>query len=189
MDQTSVDVAECQDSTPADAGFLSAQIPAPVQADRRRWEASKQAESGHAEASEVAALWRRGESCSTQEQSINLLIDSLVRMPGHKSISTRSVWGGGKGEEIRGEKERKVGCGSQRRWGVGCLPKHQLEENSVLPWEREGWLKTPLKTGCLADLSPELTFADLKAHVQGSVYLWKHCVPEECEGRFPSGWM
>ena len=98
--------------------------------------------------SEAAALWRRGESCSTQEQSIDLLIDSLVRMPGHKSISTRCVWGGGKAEIIR-EEERKVGCGSQRRWGMGCLPKHQLEENSVLPWEREGRLKFLSKQAAL----------------------------------------
>ena len=98
--------------------------------------------------SEAAALWRRGESCSTQEQSIDLLIDSLVRMPGHKSISTRCVWGGGTAEIIR-EEERTVGCGSQRRWGIGCLPRHQLEENSVLPWEREGRLKFLSKQAAL----------------------------------------
>ena len=48
---------------------------------------------------------------------------------------------------------------------VGCLPKHQLEENSVLPWERKGWLKIPLKTGSLTDLSPEPTLADLRVHM------------------------
>ena len=44
----------------------------------------------------------------------HLLIDSLVRVPGRKSISTGSVWGGREREGIRGGEERKVGCGPQR---------------------------------------------------------------------------
>lgn len=44
----------------------------------------------------------------------DLCIDSLVRVPGHKSISTGSLWGGREREGIRGGEERKVGCGPQR---------------------------------------------------------------------------
>ena len=56
-------------------------------------------------------------------------------MPGHKSISTRSVWGGGKGEEIRGEKEKKVGCGVPSKASAGrklsaALGEGRLAEDS-----------------------------------------------------------
>ena len=44
----------------------------------------------------------------------DLWIDSLVRVPGHKSISTGSLWGGREREGIRGREERKVGCGPRR---------------------------------------------------------------------------
>lgn len=94
-------------------------------------------------------------------------------------------WREGGDNKRRGEEggmwfTKKVGCGVPSKASAGRKLSAALGEGRQA--------EIPLKTGSLADLSSELTFADLRAHVQGSVYLWKHCEPGECEGRFPSGW-
>lgn len=56
---------------------------------------------------------------------------------GCSSVSTRSVWSGREGEE------RRRGEWKMCQKELWCLPDHQLEENSVPPRRRKGWLGTP----------------------------------------------
>lgn len=70
-----------------------------------------------------------------------------------------------------------------------CFPDHQLEENSVLPRRRKGWLGTPAENrqpSAATQLFPKLTFVECGAHLGQllPVELWSALQSME-EGRIP----